>query len=309
MPSRILYVGQTVQITTNGGYLRYLPVQSASCEASQPVEDVLSFGQLGSLGRYQTAVTTCKSSIKSYLSLPTGGGSFGGGIDVTGVSPDKNIIDATLLNALTGDALAGAVATISVSPNGFIMSGILTSFSVDISNGGFAMADFGFNGVGQPFFAAQPVGSAYTTQANMPSSFTPVISSHVSGIYNPATQSITGNTASSMKFNLDIPTEQLSSLGGNITGSQVDVAPYFLMVAKPPFKASLSVEGTSVAIPAGTGAAGNLYVIGGLGITLPAAICTSKSFNNAVGNVGATYNYSIEDVNVTFSDVTNNYLY
>jgi hypothetical protein len=308
MPSRILYVGQTVSITTAGGYLRYLPVQTATCEVSQPVEDVLSFGQLGSLGRFQTAVTTCKSSIKSYLPLPTGGASFSAG-DVTGVSPDNNVVDATLINALTGDALAGAVATISVSPNGFIMSGILTSFSVDISNGGFAMADFGFAGLGQPFIAAAPVGNAYSIQANMPSAFTPVISSHVSGIYNSTTSSITGNTSSSLKFSLDIPVDQLSSLGGNITGSQTAVAPYFLMVAKPPFKTSLSVDGTSVQIPNGTGAAGNMYVVGGLGITLPAAICTTKSFNNAVGNVGATYNYTIEDVTANFTDVTNNYPY
>lgn len=308
MPSRILYVGQTVSITTAGGYLRYLPVQSASCEVSQPVEDVLSFGQLGSLGRFQTAVTTCKSSIKSYLPMPSVGASFTGGS--TGSTSENNIIDVTLINALTGDALAGSVATISVSPNGFIMSGILSSFSVDISNGGFAMADFSFNGLGQPFFAAQPSSAAYTTQANMPSSFTPVISSHVSGIYQVGGgTSITGNTASSLKFNLDIPTEQLSSLGGNITGSQPAVAPYFLMVAKPPFKTSVSVEGTSVAIPAGTGAAGNMYVIGGLGITLPAAICTTSSFNNAVGNVGATYNYTVEDVTANFTDVANNYPY
>ena len=307
MPSRILYVGQTVQITTAGGYLRYLPVQSASCEVTQPVEDVLSFGQLGSLGRFQTSVTTCKSSIKSYLPMPSVGASFTGG--TTGSTSENNIVDVTLINALTGDALAGSVATISVSPNGFIMSGILTSFGVDIANGGFAMADFTFNGVGNPFFAAQPNGNSYSIQPNMPSSFTPVVSSHVSGIYNPTTQSITGNTASSLKFNLDIPTDQLSSLGGNITGSQPAVAPYFLMVAKPPFKASVSVEGTSVALPVGTGAAGNMYVIGGLGITLPNAIVTNYSFNNAVGNVGATYNYSLEDVNAVFTDVANNYPY
>ena len=306
MPSRILYVGQSVTITTFGGYVRNLPVQSASCDVTQPAEDVLSFGQIGSLGRYQTSVTTCKSTVKSYVPLPPTGTSFAG--DVTGgASPDKNYIDATFIQALTGDALAGNIATINVSPNGFILSGILSSFSVDISNGGFAMADFGFEGVGQPFFAAQPIGNNYAVPGNMPSSFTPVISSHVSGIYNPNTQAITGNTASSLKFTLDIPTDQLSSLGGAITGSQVTVAPYFLKVAKPPFKATIAVDGTSVAIPVGTGAANNTYIIGGLGITLPSAIVTSYSFNNAVGNVGATYNYTIEDVNCLFTDVTNLY--
>jgi hypothetical protein len=309
LPSRILYVGQQVQITTNGGYIRYLPVQSASCEVTQPVEDVLSFGQLGSLGRYQTSVTTCKSSIKSYLAFPSGGGNFA--TDTTGIGGQVNVVNGTFISALTGEALQGAVSVISVFPNGFTMSGILTSFACDISNGGFAMADFGFNGLGQPYFAPQPTGNTYLVQGtnNMPMSFTPVIASHVSGIYNPNTSSITGNTASSLKFNLDIPVDQLSSLGGNITGSQSAVAPYFLMVAKPPFKANLSVDGASIAIPAGTAAANNTYVVGGLGITLPKAICTQSSFNNAVGSVGATYNYTIEDVSANFTDITNNYPY
>jgi hypothetical protein len=312
MPSRILYVGQSCTIATDNGtgYVRYLPVQSANCETSQPVEDVLSFGQLGSLGRYQTSVTTCKSSIKSYLPMPTGGGTFGVG-DVTGAgSPDVNNIDATLLGALTGNALAGTVSVITVSPNGFTMSGILSSFGVDISNGGFAMADFAFDGVGQPYYAPKSVGNVYLPAGTNPSSFTPVLSSHVSGIYQMGGgQSITGNTASSMKFHLDLPSDQLSCLGGNITGGQVDVAPYFLKVAKPPFKTTISVEGTAIDVPVGTGAAGNTYVIGTLGINLPKAITTSHSFNNAVGNVGATYNYTVEDTSVVFSDIVNSYPY
>lgn len=308
MPSRVLYSAQSLNITTNGGYSRYLPVQSANCDITNPNEDILSFGQLGSLGKFQTNVSTCKSSIKSYLPLPAQGASWSG--DATGGGGEINVVDATLLSALTGEALGGLVSTITVQPNGFIMSGILTSFGVDISNGGFAMADFGFNGVGVPNFAPQPVGNTYAIPGNMPSSFTPVVSSHVSGLYQAGGgTSITGNTASSFKFNLDIPTDQLSSLGGAITGGQVVVAPYFLMVAKPPFKTSISVEGTSIAIPAGTGAAGNMYVVGTLGITLPKALVTASSFNQAVGNIGASYNYSLEDTSVVFTDLTNSYPY
>ena len=304
MPSRILYVGQQLTITTAAGYIRYLPVQSANCDVTQPVEDVLSFGQLSSLGRYQTAVTQCKSTIKSYLSLPTGGGSFG--TDSTGGGGEVNVIDATLISSLTGYALAGNTATINVSPNGFTMSGILSNFAVDISNGGFAMADFTFEGVGQPYFPGQPVGNTYLISGvtnNAPSSFTPVISSHVSGLYSTGVS----NTAGSFKFSLDIPSDQLSSLGGNITGGQPAVAPYFLKVAKPPFKCSLSVEGTSIAVPVGNAAANNVFIVGCLGISLPNANVTSHSFNQAVGNVGATYNYSLEDVSASFTDITNVY--
>ena len=71
-------------------------------------------------------------------------------------------------------------------------------------------------------------------------------------------------------------------------------------VAKPPFKATLSIEGSSVDAPAN---AAVQYVVGNFGITLPQGQVTSRSFNNAVGQVGATYSYTIEDVAATFADV------
>lgn len=290
MPARVLYVGQQVSITSNAGATRYLPVQSASCEVTRPIEDILSFGRLGSLGRVQTAVSTCKSDIKTYIPNVTGTGTLTD-------SSRTNLLDTLFIQALTGEALNGLVATIDVAPNGFTMSGILSSLGIEISNGAFATASLSFAGVGEPDFDPSPTGAGFTQQANMPASFSPVVSSFVSGAVN------TG-CATSFKFNLDIPNEQVSCLGGKVTGSQTAVAPNFLSVAKPPFKASISVEGTAVDAPASGSA---VYTVGRLSMILPAGQVTSRSFNNAVGNIGATYSYTLEDVSALFADFTTPY--
>ena len=281
MPARILYAGQEAKVVTNAATTKYLPVQSASCEVTRPIEDVLTFGRLGSVGRFQANVATCKADIKTYLAIT------GGNVN--------NLINSAFLTALTGESVDGKVSTITVTPNGFNMSGILTSFGVDIAVGGFAMADFSFVGVGEPTFNAAPTSNTTTEQGNMPSSFTPATTASVGG-------QASGGCAQSFKFSLDIPTESLVCLGGAISGTQGDVASNVLQVAKPPFKATISVEGSAVDAPTGSQLTSQ-FIVGKIGFTLPKAQVTSRSFNNAVGQVGASYSYTMEDVNVTFADV------
>jgi len=282
MPARVLYVGQEVKIVTFGALTKYFPVQSASCELTRPIDDVLSFGRLSSLGRFQNSVATCKADIKTYISQNTGAAA-------------AQQLNTAFIQGLTGEALAGSVSTISVTPNGFTMSGILASFGLEISQGNFATADLSFVGVGEPSFAAAPGSNVYAEQANMPTAFTPVTSANIAG---PAA---TG-CATSFKFSLDLPNDTLTCLGGAISGSQAAVASSFLQVAKPPFKASISVEGTAIDAPSGV-LLTTQYQIGKLGITLPAAQITARSFNNAVGNVGATYNFTVEDITASFADL------
>jgi len=288
---RTLYVGQTVQITTGptGGArtVAYLPVQSASCEVTKPVEAVSAFGRLGSLALAQTNLTTCKSSVKTYLQS---GALFTAGTNVTGITAD-------LLSTITGDAVNGFPTVINVFPNGFKMSGILTSLGIDMALGGFGTADFSFNGVGQPDFAYLTTNST-TEQASMPSSITPVTTTLVSGAINSL------GCSNSFKFSLDMPTDTLACLG------DVPDAPQVLMTSmiatKPPYKANITLEGFGVDI-ANTGALNNTanyrntsFSLGGLGIRLPNAIVSSKSFNNAVGTANASYNVTLEDTSATF---------
>jgi hypothetical protein len=284
MPARTLYVGQLVEIdaSNDGTTVKHLPVQSANCEINRPIEDVLSFGHLGSLRRLQNSVSTCKSTIKTYLSN-----------DIL-LSTAPQHVDRVLISTLTGNALIGKYSLITVTPNGFVMSGILSSLSIDMAQGAFATADLNFDGVGEPTFAFAPTGSSFSEQPIMPTSFIPVTVTNISG------QAASG-CANSFKFTLDLPNESVSCLGGSVTGNQGDIAASFLQVAKPPFKASITVEGSAVDAPVGGGLS-NAFWLGPLSIRLPAAQVTSRSFNNAVGNTAATYNYTLEDVSAIFFD-------
>ncbi len=296
MPARSLYVNQEVKIQTNtaSNATRYLPVQSASCEVTRPIEDILSFGRLGSLARTQVSVSTCKADIKTYVANTTG--TEIPGQELTGTTT-ANLLNASFIRTLTGEALNGLTSSVSVSPNGFFMSGILGSFGIDISNGQFATADLSFVGVGEPSFASAPTGATFSEATNMPSSFTPVVSTNVTGSF------ITGACPNSFKFSLDLPNETISCLGGVVSGTQSAVKNDFLQVGKPPFKATVSVEGLAVDPPAANAIASATYTVGKLQIQLPAGQITSRSFSNAVGQAGATYSYTVEDVSALFTDV------
>jgi hypothetical protein len=275
---RTLYVGQQASIVTGPTGSRttgYLPVSSASCEVSRPVEAVTAFGRLGSLALAQTNVTTCKSSIKAYL---TSGAAVG--------------ITAAFLSSLTGDAVNGTQTAIKVTPNGFSMNGILTSLGIDMALGGFGTADFAFNGLGQPTFDTL-VSNATSEPGsnNSPASIVPVTMAAVGG-------NVTGlGCANSFKFSLDMPTDTLACLGDAPDGLQASINS--VIATKPPYKATITLEGFGVDL--GSTGLTSPFQLGALKVTLPNAILTSKSFNNAVGTANASYNLTIEDTTATFS--------
>lgn len=281
MPARILYVSQSATLKTNDGTTYNLPVQSANCEVSRPIEDVFAFGRLGSLGRVQNNVSTCKSDLKVFLHNSTG-------------ESNNNTLSASLIGKLTGDALDALTATITVTPNGFAMSGILTNLGIDVALGSFATADLSFAGVGEPYFASPPGASEGNTEASLTTvtSVNPVNTANVSG-------SSSLGCANSIKFSLDLPNDVIGCLGSDPSGTQVAVASNYIMSAKPPFKSTMTVEGAG-AEP--TNAIINqTFYFGKLGIAIPNPLVTNRSFNQAVGNVAANYNYTIEGITATFS--------
>lgn len=281
---RALYIGQSVSITTANGVFVF-PVSSAVCDVTKPNEAVSAFGHLGSLAFAQTNLTTCKCTIKTYL----GTGAVGTGVPGSGVT-------ASAIQAITGDAVSNNQTVITVSPFGFTMSGIVTSIGIDMSLGGFGMCDFAFNGVGQPSFADP--GNAFSDQASMISTLEPVTTTLVGG-------SVTGGgCANSFRFTLDMPTDNLACLGDPPDAYQGSTM-NSIVSTKPPYKATITVEGYGVDVgdasaTLGTAVSG-IYKLGHLGIQLPHPKVTAKSFNNAVGAAGATYNYTAEDTSAQFS--------
>lgn len=298
MPARTLYASQLCTIVNYANTTGTFPVQSANCETSIPIEDISIIGKLGSAGRFQKEVATCKSDVKIYLGNDTS---------------NNNAVLGSFLSSLTGEALSGAVSTIKVTPNGYTMSGIVSKIGVDMSKGNFAMLDLSFAGVGEPDYDAQlsSIGGA-GTEPGAAIAVSPIttgvrlygmadfqlyggyFSSGTSGVPNP----YNNKCPNSVKFNMDIPNEVVSCLGGAISGSQVTVASGNVQVGKPPFKGTLVVEGTS-AESCGKVVFGEVNDV--ITVVFNDGKVTSKSFNQAAGNVGATYNFTVEGTDIVLS--------
>jgi hypothetical protein len=297
LPTRILYVSQSATITTPDGNEFYFPVQSANCETTNPVEDVLSFGLLGAVTRVQQNVSTCRSTIKTFLNQGLGYNSSNG---VGTGYPFNCTVNAAFLSVLTGNALNGQLSVIQVVPDGFTMSGILGRVSIDGAIGALAMCDLEFMGVGQPNYSGTPASILGSQQLLTPnfqiSGFSPVTTQYVSGSAYAGTG--LGLSANSLKFTLDIPNDTITCLGNVISGSQAAVSGGYAMVAKAPFKANLTIEGT--AVDPSTINQTQTFYWGTLGVSLTNPIVTQHGFNQATNSVGASYSFTIDDVSCIF---------
>lgn len=101
-----------------------------------------------------------------------------------------------------------------------------------------------------------------------------------------------------------MPTDVLSALGDNPNAVQGSLVSQ--MASKPPYKATIAVEGHGVNItPACIDTIANaIFGIGNIGIVLPNGKVTARSFNNAAGQISATYSATIEDVGAVFYDLS-----
>ena len=286
---RIAYFAQSGTLTLpvtgdngkfTGDYKTYvLPINSANIEVTRPIEAVTAFGQFKSLNTAQTNITTCKSTFKTYL---------GTGEKIDGLTAEviNNIIAATQSEKIG----------IVVSPGGFSMSGILNSLGVDISLGGFAMADLSFAGVGNPIIAE---ASGHTTPVTEAMTIAPVTTMTIG-----SGDALSGIFATSIKFTYDLPTDTLGALGENPNANQDQMRS--IIATKAPYKSTITVEGYGIDITSGrldksiTG----VFGIGNIGVQLPKAKISAKSFNNAAGQVSATFSITAEDVGATFSSIT-----
>jgi hypothetical protein len=272
--NRVAYFAQKATITTtNGTYV--LPVQSANIDVTRPIEAITTFGQFGSLNTAQTNLTTCKSTIKGYL---------GSGSGLNGLS-------AAAINDIVGQTSTGTF-TIDVSPNGFIMSGILSNLGIDIAMGGFGMFDMGFAGVGNPVITAP---TKTTTAISTTYSIQPITTMSIG---TGAGTLLSGAAATSVKFSYDLPTDVLSALGDNPNAYQPNMTS--TIATKAPYKSSLAVEGYGVDPNLLDAQAASAIKIGDIKITLPNGKVNSRVFNNAAGQVSATFSYGTEDTSAAF---------
>ena len=291
--SRTLYSTQFLNLflnETGAASIDGLPIQSASIERTVPTEDIMVLGKLGSAGRQQKEVESVKMDIKLFWAS----GERANSSTSTITNTLETRLTASDLAILTGNALRGTRSKIVVSPNGFTGYGILTNFGIDGSVGDFLTASMSFEGFGTPIIANT------TTDASVESSYAPA-SVFVYTSENIKLDGSTDETIKSAKFSLDIPTERLSRIGAPVTGLQTDssLTGEHLLVAKPPFKVSVSYEGQLV-----TGShALDAITFGHVKFTPIAANITSQNYSQNAGDVGASMSFSAEGTSVTIAAV------
>lgn len=285
--NRTVYFAQTGKISFNNGDWYVLPVQSANVEVTRPIEPITAFGQFSALNTAQTNFTTCKSTFKAYLGTGTSLGKSAGGGGV----------DSTFLNQLISNTQSGKQIAIEVGPNGYSMSGLLTNLGIDISIGAFGMCDMGFAGLGNPTLTSNTTST--TTEISTTMSLSPVTTMSVD---TGSATALSGAFPTSVKFSYDLPTDTLATLGENPNASQSGSTLQSVIATKPPYKATVSVEGYGIN-PTVSDAVISVapYEIGNIGVQLRNGKVTSRSFNNAAGQVSATFSYTVEDIFATLS--------
>ena len=116
-----------------------------------------------------------------------------------------------------------------------------------------------------------------------------------------------GDTVKSAKFSFEMPIETIAHLGGEITktnaqltvGANLDKV---RLIAKAPYKASLSFDGTSVKARADVNNRGGdlpMITFGNLPFTIQNGALKSFSINQSPGEIGAAYSASYEGTHVS----------
>ena len=325
--NRVLYATQTANVFTGGtgvtGFTTRrpytLPTQSANADETIPQDDVLVLGKLGGVARLQKDVASCKASLKFYMCQSITVDESGAGHNASGwlqANRKDGEINGNLLRDFLKTTIAAAQAGVNDrvivdssgtglanSADGFYMDGIVNSIGIDASKGAFPMIDMAWEGVGRlqslnmgtaATLVASNGGDWHITEAN------PITSKEV------VVSSATNDTVANVKFSYDLPTETLSRLGGVILGNSATVAGDNQQFSKPPYKATMTADGQSLAgVAGGWGTA--CSVTFGTTTTLIASISaaglniSTKSFGQNVGDVGATFSVTAEGTEATFA--------
>lgn len=255
--TRTLYSDQNVSIATLG----VLPVKSASIERSVPIENVLTLGKKGAHTRQIKEIEKFTINVKTF-------------IPATSLTFTTANLGTLVRNAETG--IRTLVSLNGGTNNGFQGKVILTKFAVDASIGDFPTADFTFEGLGTPSFASV-AKSAVNAIAVCDSSNVSLAAGH-------------GGIIKSAKFNLDIPTEMLTTFGKSLvkTNDLMDVNTEFKLLSKLPLKYSMTIEGENVT-SAATG-----FTIGPCAVSITDGVLQSQSINQNAGDVGAVKSFTME---------------
>lgn len=282
--NRTIYTSSQARILSGSSDVAWAVVsgvQNASVTFSSPNTPVNAFGSKGIIDNVQMEPQTATATFSFALPSGTGNGSH--------ISP-------TMLNQLMQNSLLDTPEPIHVRIAGIgtVISGFLSSFSVNATVDDLATCEMTFEGVP----SGGMVGN--DTDGELPDKISPVAAisypvltaDRISGFGgganeggggNPGTNNIAGFGASvqNATFSWDVPVERVMSLG--LSPSQADTFP------NPPGTASITAQGMDMPLNI-TG-----IIVGGYKFSLGTqARVSSREHNLAVGDVGATYNITMD---------------
>jgi hypothetical protein len=286
--SRTIYSQSQVKLTTGDfgvaqtDFAVISGVQNASVTFNTPRQNVNSFGVRGIIDKVQVEAETATATLSFILPQVTGAGNH--------LSPVKlnQLMQNSLLDTPTG-------INVSVAGLGCVYSGVLASVTINAAVGDLPTCELTFEGIPSGGSATQDYDgelpdkitavSASTYYVLTPDKVSGVVNTQnivEGGNGNPASNNIGnfGASAQSASFSWEIPVERVLSLGASVN----DAAVFTTL----PGTSSLTAEGLDM--PSGIDG----LIVGGYTISVTNAKQVSREHSLAVGEVGATYNVTME---------------
>ena len=277
---RRLYSTQALTIGNNATF----PIKNFSISRERPMEAILGLGLLKGFDQAQKGFETFKFDVKCFL-------------------PKNPPIAPSVFKTMCTNAEIGTYTEFQVTPGTPLLKGAITNISLDNTVGDFIELSLSFQGIGNPNVTdtGDPISAAPTDAGGVSSSVEVYDSSSVT------VNSDYGDTVKSAKFSFEMPIETIAHLGGQITKTNAELTAganldKVRLIAKAPYKASLSFDGTSVKARADANNRGGdlpMITFGNLKFTIQNGALKSFSINQSPGEIGAAYSASYEGTHVS----------
>jgi len=286
--SRTIYSQSQVKITTGDfgstqvDFAVISGVQNANVSFNTPRQNVNSFGVRGIIDKVQVEAETATATVSFILPSATGAGNH--------LSPSKlnELMQNSLLDIPTG-------INVAVAGIGTVYSGVLSSVTINAAVGDLPTCDLTFEGIPSGGSTSQDFDGELPDKisAVQAATYTVLTPNRVSGVVstqtiaeggngNPASNNVGnfGASVQSASFSWEIPVERVLSLGAGVN----DATTFTTL----PGTSSLTAEGLDM--PSGIDG----LIVGGYTISVTNAKQVSREHSLAVGEVGATYNVTME---------------
>ena len=303
---RIIYSTQKIQfaasvagtVTALGANV-IIPVKSVSLSREIPMEPILALGMLKGYDQIQKGWQTFKMDLKCFLPKAVG---------------STAAIPPAFFNQLCKAAQKGDYVKFRLHPinvDDVFLKGILSNISLDNTAGDFIELGLSFQGLGDPSLSTGITNSVVAI-STAPTDIITTAGYSAVEVYDSSSISIPavyGETIKSAKFSFEMPNETIAHLGGllNTTNALLTVGTELdkcRIIAKAPYKASLSFDGTHVLQNATArgrdleGAATPAITFGNIPITIKNGALKSFNVSQTPGEIGAAFSASYEGTSV-----------